>query len=179
MKVEKRTLEIGPGANPYPLQSGWGKEGQEYFGVDPVYGSERGRYVVEVLRERLNSPQVCRGLANLLPLDATNTSFPAGYFDKAVAVNVFGQPDLKPLIPAFLAEIARVLKIGGELVVAETVTPWRLSFWELESLAKRAGFVSTGSNNSPHMRNNRFRLEQYDKNVTGAESYMAVFTNGG
>jgi ubiquinone/menaquinone biosynthesis C-methylase UbiE len=106
-----RILEIGPGTGYYTLEmAGWiGPEGTvEIFDLQQEFLDHTMRRAAE------------RGIENVVPNrgDATALPYDDGSFDAVVLIAVLGEiPDHD----AAVAEIARVLKPGGRLVVGELV----------------------------------------------------------
>jgi len=81
-----------------------------------------------------------RGLGNIVPRqgDAQSLPYPDGAFDAAYAVSVLGEI---PRPANVLAELRRVLKPGGRLVICEVfVDPDFISLPALQRLARDAGF---------------------------------------
>jgi SAM-dependent methyltransferase len=105
----ERVLEVGPGTGYYTLE------------VADWVGPEGKVEVLDVQQQMLDHTMgraAERGIANISPTlaDATAMPYEDGGFDAAYLVTVLGEvPDQD----AALAELARVLKPGGRLVVGE------------------------------------------------------------
>lgn len=105
----ERVLEVGPGTGYYTLE------------VADWVGPEGKVEVLDVQQQMLDHTMgraAERGIANISPTlaDATAMPYEDGGFDAAYLVTVLGEvPDQN----AALAELARVLKPGGRLVVGE------------------------------------------------------------
>jgi ubiquinone/menaquinone biosynthesis C-methylase UbiE len=100
-----RVLELGHG--PGHLQQALCQRGQCAFGLDA--SPQMGRLARRRLQRAGQAARLTRGLAQQLP-------YPAGRFDQVVATF----PTEYIVHPHTLAEIKRVLKPGGELLIVPT-----------------------------------------------------------
>jgi len=143
----QRVLEIGPGTGYYALHvARW---------LEPDGTLE----VLDVQQEMLDHTMRrwhALGISNIVPTcgDAQRLPYPDGYFDVAYLVATLGEVPDKGRA---LAELRRVLKRGGRLVVGEVVLdPHRVSFGELRKLADDAGL-------------------EHQRTLKGALGYFAAF----
>ncbi|MFC8720006.1 class I SAM-dependent methyltransferase [Kitasatospora sp. NPDC057198] len=129
----ERVLEIGPGTG---LQS---------LHVAPQLGPDGRLDVVDVQQEMLDHVgrrAAERGVGNIVPncADARELPFPEGVFDAAYLVTALGEI----ADPArALAELRRVLKPSGRLVVGEFFDRHQIRLSSLIGLAERAGLRVT------------------------------------
>jgi ubiquinone/menaquinone biosynthesis C-methylase UbiE len=87
-----------------------------------VYASDLNREMILIGRDRLRTAGVEPSRVRLFLSDAMRLPFPDGFFDSAFH---FGGLNLFPDITAAMAEIARVVKPGGRVVVGdEGVGDW-------------------------------------------------------
>jgi len=128
----ERVLEVGPGTGYYTLD------------VAEWVGPGGNVDIFDVQQEMLDHTIARaseRGIANITPTrgDARCLHYPDASFDAAYLVAVLGEiPDQ----PAALAELARVLKPGGRLVVGELFgDPHWVNPARLEQRAEAAGFA--------------------------------------
>ena len=126
----QRVLEIGPGTGYYALHAArW---------LEPGGTLE----ILDVQQEMLDHTMrraSALGISNIVPTrgDAQRLPYPDGYFDAAYLVATLGEVPDKGRA---LAELRRVLKSGGRLVVGEVLLdPHRVSLVELRRLAAAAG----------------------------------------
>ena len=131
----ERILEIGPGTGYYTLAlaDGVGREGAlEIFDIQQEMLDHTMRRVAE------------HGISNVTPTrgDATSLPHPDDSFDAVVLVTVLGEiPDQA----AALAEIKRVLRPGGRLVVGELFgDPHFQAFGTLRRRSEEAGLAFEG-----------------------------------
>jgi ubiquinone/menaquinone biosynthesis C-methylase UbiE len=125
----ERVLEIGPGTG---LQS---------LHVAPQLGADGELDIVDVQQEMLDhvmARAAQRSVVNISPhlASAEALPFPDGHFDVAYLVTVLGEV---PRPAAALAELRRVLKPGGRLVVGEFADRHHLTLTTLMTLANDAG----------------------------------------
>jgi SAM-dependent methyltransferase len=127
---EEEILEIGPGTG--------------YYSLDVAARLGGGKLAIfDIQQEFLDHTMKAaaeRGLINIEPTqgDARKLPYPDGSFDAAFLVTVLGEiPDQD----AALAELHRVLKPSGRLVVGETFVgdPHVVTFGGLRERAERAG----------------------------------------
>jgi ubiquinone/menaquinone biosynthesis C-methylase UbiE len=128
----EHVLEVGPGTGYYALP------------VAEWLGPEGRLAVLDVQQEMLDHTMRRAGehsLGNIAPTlsDAREMPYPDDDFDAAYLVTVLGEiPDQD----AALAQLARVLKPGGRLVVGELFgDPHMVTFGALRRRAESAGFV--------------------------------------
>lgn len=109
-----RVLEVGCGTcrdTPYFLRRG-----------ASVYAGDINREMVHIGRDRLEAAKVATSALKLFVADAGKLPFPDGFFDRAFH---FGGLNLFPDVRAAIAEIARVVKPGGRVVLGdEGVGAW-------------------------------------------------------
>jgi ubiquinone/menaquinone biosynthesis C-methylase UbiE len=130
-----RVLEIGPGPG--------------YFSVEVAQRVPHGRLVLLDLQREMLAKARRRlrraGAGNVDYVQADATAFPlrAGSVDRAFLVTVLGEVHDPP---ACVAEVARVLRPGGLLVVTELLgDPDRLTLEQVSAFASRAGLVLDGT----------------------------------
>jgi SAM-dependent methyltransferase len=134
VEAGQTVLEPGPGPGYFTIEAARRAEGGRVLCVDIQ------RAMLEALRPRLRE----HGVANAHPLlgDATRLPLADGSVDVAYLVTVLGEvPDR----PAALAELRRVLRPGGVLAFAETLTdPDYVLRDTLRDLCRAAGFAFDG-----------------------------------
>jgi SAM-dependent methyltransferase len=122
-------LELAPGATVLDLGAGTGKIARALVaGGFDVIAIEPQPPLREVLAERARGARVLDGVAEAIPL-------PDGSVDAITIGDAFHWFDR----PRALAEIARVLRAGGGLVLITTGADWRPASWsdELAELIQR------------------------------------------
>jgi SAM-dependent methyltransferase len=135
VQAGQTVLELGPGPGYFTIEAGRcaGEEGR-------VLCVDIQREMLDALRARLRA----HGIANAHPVlgDATRLPLKDGSVDLAYLVTVLGEvPDR----PAALAELRRVLRPGGALAFAETLTDPDYVFRDtLRDLCRSAGFAFDG-----------------------------------
>jgi ubiquinone/menaquinone biosynthesis C-methylase UbiE len=125
----ERILEIGPGTG---LQS---------LHVAPQLGAGGELAIVDVQQQMLDhvmARAARRSIGTISPhlASAEALPFPDGHFDAAYLVTVLGEI---PRPAAALAELRRVLKPGGRLVIGEFADRHHLTLTTLTALANEAG----------------------------------------
>jgi ubiquinone/menaquinone biosynthesis C-methylase UbiE len=143
----QRVLEVGPGTGYYALHAArWLEPG----GTLEVLDIQQ-----EMLDHTMRRARAL-GVPNVVPTqgDARALPYPAGRFDAAYLVATLGEVPDKGRA---LAELRRVLKRGGRLVVGEVLLdPHRVSLGELRALADAAGL-------------------EHERTLEGALGYFAAF----
>jgi ubiquinone/menaquinone biosynthesis C-methylase UbiE len=143
----QRVLEVGPGTGYYALHvARWLEPG----GTLEVLDVQQQMLDHTMRRARQ------MGVPNIVPTlgDAQALPYPDGRFDAAYVVATLGEVPDKGRA---MAELGRVLKCGGRLVVGEVVLdPHRVTSGELRGLADAAGLV-------------------FERTLKGALGYFAAF----
>ncbi|MEI2702246.1 MAG: class I SAM-dependent methyltransferase [Baekduia sp.] len=128
----ERVLEVGPGTGHYAVpMAGWlGPEGRlDVFDIQ------------QAMLDHTTAKAAQQGLSNVFPElgDARSLPYDDATFDAAYLVTVLGEiPDRDQA----LSELARVLKLGGRLVVGELFPdPHFVRRSQLEGAAVRTGLV--------------------------------------
>ena len=143
----QRVLEVGPGTGYYALHvARW---------LEPDGTLE----VLDIQQEMLDHTMRrahTLGISTIVPTrgDAQRLPYPDGYFDAAYLVATLGEVPDKGRA---LAELRRVLKRGGRLVVGEVLLdPHRVSLTELRGQVDTAGL-------------------EFERTLEGALGYFAAF----
>ena len=117
------TLRLSPGARVLEIGCGTCRDTVHLLNRGAiVYASDLAREMILVGRERLRQVGADLSRLHLFRADVMRLPFPDGFFDAAFH---FGGLNLFPDIAAALAEMARVVKLGGRVVVGdEGVGSW-------------------------------------------------------
>lgn len=120
-------LGLGPGSRVLEVGCGTGRDTVHLLDrAALVYASDLSREMVDVGRVRLQDAGADMSRVRLFLSDATALPFPDGFFDAAYH---FGGLNLFPDISRGLAELARVVRPGGRVVVGDE----GLGRWLIES----------------------------------------------
>lgn len=155
----EHVLEVGPGTGYYTLEMA---EGVGPDGSVDIFDLQQ-----EMLDHTMRRARA-RGISNITPTqgDARELPYPEASFDAAYLVAVLGEiPDQE----AALRQLARVLKVGGRLVVGELFgDPHWVSPKRLRERAGRAGLTFARRSGTPLGYFARF--ERWGPELSGARS---------